>query len=72
MCIRDSVSPVYIMEPREDYEIYGDRPYVIFPCGAILVDDSVLVSYGAADSFIGFAWVKLGELMAIMDQGRIA
>jgi len=60
------------MEPRELYEVYGDRPYVVFPCGASLVDDStLLLSYGAADQFVGLAAIDLDSLFAELDRGRI-
>ncbi|HIQ24178.1 MAG TPA: glycosidase [Pyrodictium delaneyi] len=67
-----AVTPRYIMEPRELYEVYGDRPYVVFPCGASLVDDStLLLSYGAADQFVGLAAIDLDSLFAELDRGRI-
>jgi len=60
------VSPHYIMEPKEIYERYGDRPYAIFPCGAQLVDDRIIISYGAADSVMAFGEVDVNELLSIM------
>ncbi len=62
-----SVTPHYIMEPLEPYEKYGDRPMVVFPCGAELIDgDTLLITYGAADSFVAFASISLSELLANM------
>ncbi len=58
------VTPYYIMEPRTPYEKYGDRPYVVFPCGAQRYGDKLLITYGASDSFIGFAEVDLNELLS--------
>ncbi len=66
-----SVTPHYIMEPKECYEIYGDRPYTVFPCGAILVDDELLISYGASDSAVGFGTIELSEIMDMLEKGRI-
>ena len=66
-----AVTPHYIMEPREVYEIYGDRPFVVFPCGASIVDDSLIVSYGCADFAIGICEFDLTELMSILDENRI-
>ena len=66
-----AVTPYYIMEPKEIYERYGDRPYVVFPCGACLLDDKLLISYGAADSAIGIGEIDISELMSILDKGRI-
>ena len=59
------VTPYYVMEPRTPYEKYGDRPGVIFPCGAQRYGrDKLIVSYGASDSFIGFAEINLTELLS--------
>ena len=65
-----AVTPYYIMEPKENYERYGDRPYTVFPCGAALCDDKIIVSYGASDSAIGLAEVKVDEIMSILDSNR--
>ncbi|MDI3502908.1 MAG: hypothetical protein PWR09_1034 [Archaeoglobi archaeon] len=66
-----AVTPHYIMEPRERYEVFGDRPYVVFPCGAQIVDDRLLISYGAADFAIGVGEIDLSELMSILDSNRV-
>jgi predicted GH43/DUF377 family glycosyl hydrolase len=66
-----AVTPHYIMEPREVYEIYGDRPFVVFPCGACIVDDSLIVSYGCADFAVGICEFDLSELMSILDKNRL-
>jgi len=60
-----AATPVYIMEPREIYEIHGDRPYTIFPCGAQLFDDKIILSYGAGDSLVAFGEVDLNELLSL-------
>ncbi|MHC1579640.1 MAG: glycoside hydrolase family 130 protein [Candidatus Alkanophagales archaeon] len=66
-----AVTPEYIMEPQEPYEIYGDRPFTVFPCGAATLDDTLIVSYGAGDSVIGIGEIDLSELMAILDSNRL-
>ena len=66
-----AVTPRYIMAPREPYEVYGDRPYTVFPCGAARIDDKLLVSYGAADYMVAFALIDVDELLAEIDRGRI-
>ncbi len=58
------VTPCYIMEPRDVHEIYGDRPFVVFPTGGAIVDNKLLVVYGAADSFIGIGTIDLDQLLA--------
>ncbi len=67
-----AVTPTYIMEPRTMYELYGDRPYTIFPCGiAILSKKTLLLSYGAADYASGLGLLNLDDLFRLLDKGRI-
>ncbi|MET1124771.1 MAG: glycosidase [Archaeoglobaceae archaeon] len=66
----EAVTPHYIMAPKESWEVYGDRPFTIFPCGAQLVDDKIYVSYGAADSAIGIGEIDASELLSILDSSR--
>ncbi len=66
-----AVTPRFIMEPREPEEVFGDRPHTIYPCGAWLVDDEVLISYGAGDMASGFASIDLSVLMEELDRGRL-
>jgi len=67
-----AVTPTYIMEPREIYEVFGDRPYTIYPCGLGLVDrENLLLSYGASDYSAAFALINLDELLGELDKGRI-
>lgn len=67
-----AVTPTYIMEPKLLYEIFGDRPYTIFPCGLWrLSRDKILISYGAGDYMIGLGEMDLNELLSILDKGRI-
>ncbi len=68
----NAVTPHYIMEPRMPYEVLGDRPYVVFPCGIWRVEgDSYLISYGAGDFAVGLGEIKLSELLGELDRGRI-
>lgn len=52
-----------ILEPKEDYELFGKVPNVVFSCGNILLDDKVLVYYGGADTVLCVATFELGELL---------
>ena len=68
----NSVTPYYIMEPRMRYELYGDRPNVIFPTGiAKLSGDEYLITYGATDFLSGFGVFRLSDLTHLLDKGRI-
>lgn len=67
-----AVTPTYIMEPRLLYEVFGDRPYTVFPCGLWRLDkNKVLISYGAGDYMIGIGEIDINELLGILDKGRI-
>lgn len=52
-----------ILEPKEDYEIYGDVPNVVFPEGMIVVNNELYVYYGAADKRICLATCKLDDIV---------
>ena len=70
--IIEAITPKYIMEPRYHYEIAGDRPLTIFPCGSVKMGtDTIIMSYGASDSMIGLAMISLNELLGELDKGRI-
>ncbi|MCD6157450.1 MAG: glycosidase [Euryarchaeota archaeon] len=66
-----AVTPYYIMEPKMLYEIFGDRPYVVFPCGNAVIDDKLIVAYGAADYAIGFAEIPMDVLISELDKMMI-
>ncbi len=67
-----AVTPTYIMEPKEGYEVFGDRPYVVFPCGLEEYEKGKLIlTYGAADFMVGIAEVSLDDLLGLLDKGRI-
>jgi predicted GH43/DUF377 family glycosyl hydrolase len=52
-----------ILEPTADYERFGRVPNVVFSCGAILMDDHILVYYGGADTVVCVAAYDLSELI---------
>lgn len=69
-------SPNPILEPEIDWEVGSDATSwtsnVVFTCGAVpryeskdmlSKDDEIIVYYGAADSVIGAAFGKIGELI---------
>lgn len=53
-----------IIKPTERYERIGDVPNVVFPCGAVLVGDTLFIYYGGGDKVIGMATARLEELLA--------
>lgn len=52
-----------LLVPEEDYEIFGKVPDIVFPSGAVIDDDLLLIYYGAADTCTCVASVKLEELL---------
>jgi predicted GH43/DUF377 family glycosyl hydrolase len=56
-------SEEWIMGPSEPYEVEGDVPGVVFPCGWILEGDTILMYYGCADTSIGLATAKVSDLL---------
>ncbi len=66
-----AMTPYYIMEPKELQEMLGDTAHVVYPCGAVKIDDKVIIAYGAADWCMGFGEVDLSELMHHLDRGRV-
>jgi predicted GH43/DUF377 family glycosyl hydrolase len=56
-------SEIPILFPVEDYERFGKVPNVVFSCGNIVVDDKVLVYYGACDSVLCVATYDIAELL---------
>jgi len=52
-----------LLEPEMSYEREGQVANVVFPCGAVVIDDCLFVYYGGADKVIGVATIKLSELL---------
>ena len=39
-----------MLAPKEQYELFGEVPYTIFPSGAVVSDNDLYVYFGAADT----------------------
>ena len=52
-----------ILEPKVDYEKHGDVNNVVFPEGAIVLDNTLFVYYGAADKICALATVKVDDIL---------
>jgi beta-1,2-mannobiose phosphorylase / 1,2-beta-oligomannan phosphorylase len=55
-----------IFEPETEYEKVGEVPNVVFPCGAVVIDDVIHVYYGGADKVIGVAAMPLHSLLNLL------
>jgi len=59
-----------IFEPETNYEKEGQIFNVVFPCGAVLLNDTFFIYYGGADKVIGVATVGKNELLKNLDACR--
>ncbi len=55
----------WIFQPEEEYEKNGcySGGGVVFPCGKVVMGDTLFVYYGAADKYVGLATCCLSELL---------
>ena len=53
-----------LMEPAAPYELEGFYGYVVFSCGAIEKDDSVLIYYGASDEYTAVAKTTISRILS--------
>jgi predicted GH43/DUF377 family glycosyl hydrolase len=62
-----------LLEPEMPYEKEGNVANVVFPCGAVVINDRLFVYYGGADKVIGIATVALSEVLeSLLLQVRIS
>jgi predicted GH43/DUF377 family glycosyl hydrolase len=52
-----------ILEPEASYENEGWKAGVVYPCGAVVIKDRLLVYYGGADKVTCVASTKLDDLL---------
>lgn len=52
-----------LLVPREDYELYGVVPNIVFPSGAVIDDDEIKIYYGGADTRVCVATCSLRALL---------
>ena len=55
-----------LMEPQAPYELQGFYGNVVFSCGAIEKDDSVLIYYGASDEFTAVAKTTIDKIISTL------
>lgn len=55
-----------LLRPRDDQRD-GYVPNVIYSCGGIVHDRTLLLPYGVADNFAAFASVNVNDLLAVME-----
>lgn len=60
----------WVLGPAESYELMGDVPGVVFPCGLIhdAATDELRLYYGGADTCIAMATASLGDVLAYVQE----
>jgi len=61
-----------ILEPVASYENDGFKAGVIYPCGAVIIDKTLYVYYGSADSYVCVATANLEEFLKELRYSQIA
>ena len=61
-----------ILEPLADYENNGLKYGVVYPCGAVVLNDRLFVYYGGADMVTCVATAKISEFLARLSYEREA
>ncbi|MFC1711481.1 hypothetical protein ACFLZ1_02740 [Patescibacteria group bacterium] len=59
-----------ILEPTENYENEGHKYGVAYPCGAVAIDDRLLVYYGGADMVVCAAEANLNTFLYELKQNH--
>lgn len=57
-------SPDWLLQPEEKWEFEGYYNGVVFPCGNVIIGDTLFVYYGGADKHVGVATCSVKELLA--------
>ncbi|PIZ63346.1 hypothetical protein COY16_02200 [Candidatus Roizmanbacteria bacterium CG_4_10_14_0_2_um_filter_39_13] len=52
-----------IMRPDEVYENNGFKPGIIYPCGAAVIAENLMIYYGGADSYVCVACANLNTFL---------
>lgn len=55
-----------LLDPDMAYELQGQVPNVVFPCGAVVIDDTIFLYYGGGDSVTGVATISLPKLLMLL------
>ena len=59
-----------LIEPEEHYENNGFKAGVVYPCGAVTMNDKLHIYYGGSDSFLCAASADLDQFLSEMKHHR--
>ena len=57
-----------ILEPEEGYEKNGVVPNVVFSCGSVVIDDTLYLYYGGADTVVCVATARLQDVLDFLQE----
>lgn len=63
-------TPQPVLEPETEFERFGDVDNVVFPEGAVVLDGTLHVYYGAADRVVGHVSAPLSDVLALLQECR--
>jgi predicted GH43/DUF377 family glycosyl hydrolase len=52
-----------ILEPTEWYENNGFKPGIAYPCGAVVIGETLYVYYGGSDTYVCVATTNLQDFL---------
>jgi predicted GH43/DUF377 family glycosyl hydrolase len=61
-------TPEWVLGPAASYELQGDVPGVVFPCGWVHDEStgSLRLYYGGADSVVAMAEASMADVMQVL------
>ena len=65
-------SPAPILAPDAPAENEGHKAGVVYPCGAVVMGDELIVYYGGADKFVCAATYGLSEFLEKLEQAAVS
>jgi len=65
-------SSMPILSPEKEYERFGDVDNVVFPEGAVVIDGTLHMYYGAADKVIGHATAQLSDVLLYLKEELVS
>lgn len=63
-------TPHPVLEPEAPFERVGDVNNVVFPEGAVVIDGTLHLYYGAADRVVGHASAPMADVLALLHEHR--
>ena len=61
-----------ILSPEAKYENEGFKAGVVYPCGAVIIGETLFVYYGGADSYVCVATANLDQFLSELKQQQTA